>query len=155
MKGTARRDGLDLQRGSEMVSRMAEMRKMTEEERATLWKQYAQTHAKIQETFDASIRTLAAAGLAATVSIVTALKTISGSGKGAAIAFLVSLGANLVSYATAQVDMRSRLAQVRVGSWKGADMSVWTEATFGLNVLSCIALLAGGGLLAYFVTTAV
>ena len=81
--------------------------RLSEDERRILWEQYVDTYVKAQETFDASVRTLAAPGVAVTVTLATALDHLDAAGKWAAGFFLVSLGYNLVSYATAQKDMRA------------------------------------------------
>jgi hypothetical protein len=69
--------------------------------------------------FDASVRTLAAAGIAVTVTLATALKTIDRLGTAAVVAFVISLGANLVSYATWQMDLRRRLGFVKASDARG------------------------------------
>jgi hypothetical protein len=82
------------------------------------------------------------------------LGELSDSGVAAAFAFLLSLGANLVSYGTAQRDMRVRLDAVAVADRGGAFGNHWTKVTHVLNVVAGASLLTGGGLLAYFVATA-
>jgi hypothetical protein len=53
---------------------------LTPEERQTLWEQFVDVYAHSQESFDTSVRTLAAAGVATTVSLATALHHFDGSG---------------------------------------------------------------------------
>lgn len=126
---------------------------MDTEERKTLWRQYAQAHAKAQETYDASIRTLAAAGLAVTVTLATALESLDGYGTTATTALVIALGANLVSYATAQMDLRRRLKFVKVSDARGREPTFWTTLTFLLNLVAGLGLLAGGLFLAWFVSS--
>jgi len=124
---------------------------MTDDERRALWRQYAQVHAKAQDTFDLSVRTLAAAGLAVTVALATALKELSGWGVAAVVAFLLTLGFNLLSYTTAQLDIRRRLEHVKVGDARGREETSWTTCTFVLNVFAGVALIVAGALLAWSV----
>jgi hypothetical protein len=106
-----------------------------------------------QKDYDGAVRTLAAAGLTVTVSIGTALKTLSGSGVASAIVFLTSLGLNFLSYATAQLDMKNRINALRLHRQEGIEGNYWTRVTTALNLLAGTALIVGGGLLAYFVAT--
>lgn len=94
--------------------------RLGDDERKTLWRQYAQVHAESQETYDSSVRTLAAAGLAATLSLATTLQNLDGWGVATVAALLVALAANLLSFATAQLDMRRRLEAIRSDS-RGAE----------------------------------
>ncbi len=128
---------------------------MTESEQRALWKQYAEAHASAQETFDSSVRTLAAAAVAVTVSLVAALEEVTASAAAAVVMFLVSLGVNLVSYVTAQLDLRRRMKFVGARDWSGSVKSYWTTCTVILNVLAGASLLGGGCFLAYFVATSV
>jgi hypothetical protein len=128
---------------------------MSEEDRRALWRQYAQAHASTQETFDNSIRTLAAAGLAVAVSIITALEESDWTGVVAVSALLLSLGMNLVSYVTAQRDLRERQGYLKARDWKGAEETAWTTRTYRLNVAAGVSLLVGGLFLGIFVTTSV
>jgi hypothetical protein len=67
----------------------------------------------------------------------------------------VSLGFNLVSYGTAQFDMRARLRALRMSSeYRGAEGNPWTVTTTTLNALAGVAFIAGGCFLAAFVGTA-
>jgi hypothetical protein len=126
---------------------------LDEQQRQTLREQFVQVYAEQQTTFDTSVRTLAAAGVAVAASLATALEMMTRSGKWSIGLFLVSLGANVVSYATAQVDMTKR-----IGGLERDDLSVlrsnrWTWVTRGLNVVAGATLLAGGILLAVFVSS--
>jgi hypothetical protein len=128
---------------------------LSEEDWRTLWEQFATVYAHSQETFDSSVRTLASAGLGVTVSIGTALHAFSGRAILAVIAFLLSLGLNLVSYGTAQLDMSSRLRTLRTSRrYQDAEQSRWTRVTTGLNIAAGAAFVTGGGFLAAFVNAA-
>ena len=105
--------------------------KLTEDERNILWGQFVDTYVTSQESYDTSVRTLSAAGVAVTVTLATALKDFDGYGVGATVLFLASLGANLASYATAQKDMRARLDSVAAGDRQGAFGNEWTKARDG------------------------
>jgi hypothetical protein len=134
------------------------MAELTEDERRILWEQFVETYTDSQETFDASTRTLAAAGVAVAVTLGTALKDFGWWGIGAVLLFLVSLGANLVSYATAQKDMSTRLVYLQADEGEEVDGDEWgnrwTKRTTWLNVAAGVTLLLGGVLLAGFVWTA-
>jgi hypothetical protein len=135
---------------------MTEQAKLSVEDRAALWRQYAQVHAKVQDTFDSSIRTLAAAGVGVTVTIATAaVDRFDWWGVAAVAAFLVSLTLYLASYVTAQRDMRARLELVRVSDLRGFDETTWTTWTFRCNVGAGVCLLLGGVLLMFFVAASV
>lgn len=127
---------------------------MTPAERQTLWEQFVGVYSEAQKTYDSSVRTLAAAGAAITVSLATALEGLSGSGEFAVFLFLVSLGLNLLSYVTVQFDMNVRLACLREDRDEGMEGNRWTQATRWLNVLAGVALVAGGTFLAIFVERA-
>jgi hypothetical protein len=132
-----------------------EARKLTAEEAQTLWAQFVEVHAESQDAYDSSLRTIAAAGAAITVSLATALKGISHSGIAAVVLFLLSLGFNLASYVTAQVDMKARTRALRRREYEAVEGNRWTTATTGLNVVAGLAVLVAGGFLAWFVGTAV
>jgi hypothetical protein len=128
---------------------------LSEEDWRTLWEQFATVYSHSQETFDSSVRTLASAGLGVTVSIGTALHAFSGRAILAVIAFLLSLGLNLVSYGTTQLDMSSRLRTLRTSRrYEDAERSRWTRVTTGLNIAAGAAFVTGGGFLAAFVNAA-
>ena len=126
---------------------------LDEADRRALWDQFVGVYSDSQKDYDGAVRTLAAAGLTVTVSIGTALKTFSGSGVASAVVFLTSLGLNFLSYATAQLDMKSRINALRVRRQEGIEGNGWTTVTTALNLLAGSALIVGGGLLAYFVAT--
>jgi hypothetical protein len=129
--------------------------RLTVEEQRVLWEQFVDVYAHSQDSFDTSVRAIAAGGLGVTVALGTALKDgLTATGKAAACVFLVGLGANLISYGTAQRDMRTRLDAVAAADRAGALGNRWTAATHVLNFVAGAALVAGGGLLAYFVATA-
>lgn len=126
---------------------------LTEDQRKTLWEQFVTEHGKAQEAFDSSLRGLAGAGLALTVSLATALKTLPAVGVAAAALFLGSLLVNVGSYVSAQLDMGTRLSKLKVNaSYEGAERSAWTTVTWAMNVAAGIALLAGGILLVIFIS---
>ena len=123
----------------------------SEEDRRVLWEQFVEVHGHQQEAYDSSIRTLAAAGVAVTASLGTALKEFNGYGVAALILLLCSLGLNLVSHWTSQRDMTTRLDSLRAhGGTAAVEGNRWTKATHTLNFLAGLALLSGGGLLAAF-----
>jgi hypothetical protein len=126
---------------------------LTPEERGTLWEQFIAAHEKSEEAYDTSIRTLASAGVGVTASLGVALGEFGLVGVAAASAFLGSLVFNLISYVTAQFDLRKRLADLRIGHDEGIEGNRWTTATKLLNALAGLAFIAGGALLALFVTS--
>ncbi|MGZ4302462.1 MAG: hypothetical protein ACXVR9_11915 [Gaiellaceae bacterium] len=126
---------------------------LTEADRRALWDQFVTVYSDSQKSYDGAVRALAAAGLTVTVSIGTALKTFSGSGVASAVVFLTSLSLNFLSYATAQLDMKTRISDLHARREEGIEGNNWTRATTALNLLAGIALLVGGGLLSYFVAT--
>jgi hypothetical protein len=131
---------------------MTEEARLSPEERTALRQQYARVHASVQETFDSSVRALAAGGVAVTVTIATAaVERFDGWGWAALLSFLGSLACNVGSYVTAQKDMRARLALVRKFDVRGREETVWTTRTFWLNVGAGVALVVGGLFLAAFV----
>jgi len=128
------------------------------DERRILWEQFVDIYTDSQASFDTSVRAMAAGGVAVTVSLATALKELDLVGVVAVVAFLVSLGANIVSYETARRDMLERLSylQGNAGSDKGGNEwgNRWTTWTTGLNYAAGLAVLAGGAFLVGFVWTA-
>lgn len=127
---------------------------LTDDQRKTLWEQFVAEHGKAQEAFDSSLRTLAGAGLALTVSLATALKALPKVGVAAAALFLVSLLVNVSSYVSVQLDMRARMGRLKLSgaTYEGAERSRWTTVTWLMNVAAGIALLAGGALLLVFIS---
>jgi hypothetical protein len=118
-----------------------------------LWRQFAEVHADAQKSFDSTARTLAAGGVAITVSIGTALDGLTRSGVTAAIVFLGSLAVNFLSYASVQFDMNGRLKDIRADRQERLAGNHWTNVTRALNAVVALGLLAGGAFLAYFVAT--
>lgn len=128
------------------------MGSVEEQDRRTLWEQFCEVHAKQQESYDSSIRALAAAGVAVTVSLGTALDGLTGLGTVAVILFLVSLALNLLSYLTSQRDMTVRLNTLRdEGLTEAVEGNGWTLGTKILNGAAGAALVVGGVFLAWFV----
>jgi hypothetical protein len=97
------------------------------------------------------VRTLAAAGVAITASLATALHGLTGAGVAAVTLFAISLGANVTSHATAQMDMRKRIQCLRTGQHDGLESNGWTTKTHVLNATAGLTLIAGTILLARFV----
>ena len=126
----------------------------TEEERRVVWAQMVDALAKTQEDYDSSIRTLAAGGVAVTVSLATALHHVGWRGTTAVVLFLLSLGVNLLSYVTAQKDMYLRLDLLAAHRDSESGSNRWTKWTSRLNLIAGLTLLAGGGVLTWFVSSA-
>lgn len=145
-------DGLALSGGGVTVDRMAESA-LDEQQRQRLREQFVDVYGEQQTTFDTSIRTLAAAGVAVTASLAAALDAMTASGKWAFVAFLVSLGANVGSYVTAQLDMSARIRGLARDDLRGVESNGWTWTTRILNIGAGAGLVAGGILLAVFVSS--
>jgi hypothetical protein len=129
-----------------------EPRALTPDERSALWGQYARVHATVQDTYDSTVRVLAAGGVAVTVTLATAaVDEFNGWGVLAVLGFLGALSCHVGSFVTAQKDMRARLALVRVSDVRAFDETSWTKRTFWLNVGAGVLLVVGGILLAGFV----
>jgi hypothetical protein len=127
---------------------------LTEADRRTLWEQFVEVHAKSEESYDASVRTLAAGGVGVTASLATALHSLAGTGIAAVSLFLTSLLFNFVSNVTEQLDMHARIDCLRAAHrYEGAEGNRWTKATHALNWLAGAALIAGGALLAIFIAS--
>jgi hypothetical protein len=121
------------------------------EDRRILWEQFVEVHAESQKDFDSSVRTLAAAGIGITVSLATALKNLNGMGEIATGMFLVSLASGVLSHASAQMDMRSRIECLRAQKQDGLEGNRWTLATQVLNVIAGAFLIGGGVFLALYI----
>jgi hypothetical protein len=136
---------------------MAETQELTAAQREKLWEQFVEEHGKAQEAYDTSLRALAGAGLAVTVSLGVALRELPTSGFWAAALFLIALLLNLGSYVSVQLDMRARMGALRVNptSYQGAERSGWTTLTWLANVGAGLALVAGGLLLLKFIAGSV
>lgn len=133
---------------------MTDVSRLEDEQRKALWEQFVAEHGKAQETFDSSLRTLAGAGLALTVSLATALRTLPEVGVAAAALFLASLLVNLGSYVFAQLDMNARMSRLRSSgaTYEGTERTAWTTVTWLMNVGAGLTLLAGGILLVIFIS---
>jgi hypothetical protein len=126
--------------------------RIPESDRRILWEQFVVEHRKAYETLDSSVRTLSAGGIAVTVSLATALKTLSPPGRWAVGLFLTCLGLNLLSFVGVTLDMRARLTALKTNTgYEGAERSGWTPWISVTNVLACAALIAGGALLLVFI----
>jgi len=124
---------------------------LSEQDYRVLWEQFAEAHAKSEESYDSSVRTLAGGGVGVTVSIATALHALPTVGIGAVAAFLLSLTLTVASHLTAQADMKCRLAALEAGRHDELRGNKWTRATLWLNGAAGGALLVGGALIAAFV----
>jgi len=123
----------------------------TKEQLQTLWEQYVEVYADEQKAFDSTVRALSGAGIAVTVSVATALKVFPAAAKLAVLLFLISLAANLVSFASSQRDMKTRLDCIRDKEFGDLEGNRWTRRTSRLNLVAGVAFIAGGALLAVFV----
>jgi len=128
---------------------------LTDEEQRGLRKQFGDAYVKAQETFDSSVRALAAGGVGVTVTLATALEDFPSAGVIAVLLFLLSLASNFVSFATAQRDVRLRIQAVWARDRRAVFGNAWATATLILNTTAGATLIAGGGFLAYFVASTV
>jgi hypothetical protein len=130
---------------------------VSDEQRQILWEQFVDTYVDSQESYDTSVRALAAAGVGITVTLGTALKHLEGAGLVAVLLFLASLAANLLSYVTAQRDMLERLVFLQDEEARADDKRAWgnqwTKWTGGLNTIAGTFVVLGGFFLAWFVWT--
>jgi hypothetical protein len=124
---------------------------LTEADRRTLWEQFVDTYAKSQESYDNSVRTLAARGVAVTTSLATAIHALSPSGVTAVVFFLAGLAGTVASHVTAQRDMQCRLSCLRRDELAGIEGNRWTTATTALNIAAGVALFAGGVFLTIYI----
>jgi hypothetical protein len=127
---------------------------LTEDDRRLLWAQFVEVYTHAQESYDTSIRALASAGVGVTASLGATLHKFPSEGIAAVAVFLSSLTLNLLSYGTAQFDMRARLRSLGSRTYEGAEGNRWTSATSILNFAAGAAFVAGGLLLALFVSAA-
>jgi hypothetical protein len=127
---------------------------LREEDRRILWEQFVEVYAHSQKSYDDAVRALAAAGVALTVSLATALHHFATSGLVAVIFFLVSLGLNLASFGTAQADMKTRIACLRARKTDGIEGNRWTTVTTALNGAAGAGVLTGSVLLAVYIAHA-
>lgn len=116
---------------------------LTEEQRQTLLGQFVDSYAEAQKTYDTSVRTLAAAGVAVTASLATALRDMPTSGKCAVGLFIASLVVNLLSYGTWQLDIGGRLKSLRSGGVEGIEGNNWTTTTTWLNFIAGATFIVG------------
>jgi hypothetical protein len=134
-------------------SELPVVEELTEADRRTLWEQFVDTYAKSQESYDNSVRTLAAAGVGVTVSLATALNALSETGVTAIIFFLAGLAATVASHVTAQRDMQCRLRCLRKNELVGIEGNRWTTATTALNIAAGVALFGGGIFLTLYIAS--
>jgi hypothetical protein len=125
-----------------------------EGQRQALREQFIETYTTSQNDFDASIRTLAAAGVAIAMSLATALHKVGTPGTVCVALFLFSLGMNVLSYVTAQLDMSRRIVNLDRRHDHRVHATAWTRATQVLNTAAGGCLIVGGIALAWFVTWA-
>jgi hypothetical protein len=126
---------------------------LSDEDERVLLAQFVDSLTHAEDSYDESIRVLAAGGVAVTASLATALHTLSGEGVAAVAAFLCGLGLTVASHQTARLDMVARINDLRAHRHDRLEESRWTRLTAWLNMLAGVALLAGGILLALFVST--
>ena len=126
---------------------------LSETDRRTLWEQFSEVHTKSQESYDSSVRTLAAGGIGVTASLATALHALAGTGIASMSLFLASLTFNFISHATAQLDMHARVASLRAHHLEGIEGNWWTRITGALNWAAGAGLVAAAVLLALFVAS--
>jgi hypothetical protein len=124
---------------------------LTDEQRQTLREQFIEVYSEAQDSFDSSVRTLAAAGIAVTVSLAAALKDMPTAGKWAVGLFVVSLTLNLASYATSQWDMKRRIRSLHEKRDDEIEGNVWTTITHILNIAAGLTFISGAVVLAVFV----
>lgn len=129
------------------------MEQLSDQDRQTLREQFVDAHAHAEESFDDSVRTLAAGGVGVTVSLATALHEFSGWTIGAVALFLISLASNLFSFETQRSDVDQRIRVLEGGGVDGIEGNRWTRVTRTLNLSAGVGLLAGGVVLAVFVGT--
>ncbi len=126
-------------------------RPLTAEEADALWDQYSDAFGVAQESYDSSIRTISAAGVAVTATMAAAFDAATRTVALAVVCFLTALVLNLLSYGSEQRDIGSRMRAVRRLDRGGAYGNGWVTTTVTLNVLAGVAILAGGICLAVFV----
>jgi|SRR5436309_10223315 hypothetical protein len=134
-----------------MSEHAEEQPQLTLEQRQALREQFIEVYSEQQTTFDNSVRTLSSAGVAVTVSLAAALKKMPAAGKWAVGLFVATLALNLVSYATAQLDMRARLRSLNEKRDHEIEGNGWTKATRTLNIAAGLCFVTGAVLLAVFV----
>jgi hypothetical protein len=127
---------------------------LSEEDFRTALAQFSQVKADSQKEYDSSIRTLAAAGVAVTTSLGTALEAFPGRAVIAVICFLGSLVCTLVSFGSTQLDMNRRAEMLNSGRYGQIYGNRWTKTTTILNLFAGGTFIAGGALLAAFVKSA-
>ena len=125
---------------------------LTDEQRQTLREQFIEVYAKAQEAFDTSVRTLAAAAIAVTVSLAAALKEMPAEGEWAVGLFVLCLAMNLVSYFTSQFDMKRRIRRLQERRDNEIEGNLWTTITHFLNVGSGLSFISGAVVLSVFVS---
>ena len=125
----------------------------SDDQRQVVFEQLVDAYAKTQDSYDTTIRSLAAGGVAITVSIGTALHAFGMSGAVAVSLFLGSLGLNLGSFATVQRDIKCRLGHLTAKRDAEAQDNAWRKLTTVLNIASGTLLLAGGIALAILVSS--
>jgi hypothetical protein len=124
---------------------------LTDKDRLALRGQFAETRAKAQESYDSSLRTFAAGGIAVTASIATALHTFGGLGTATIATYLVALAAMQFSHSSTGRDMWVRVADLEAHNDDKLWWNRWTTITTVLNAGAGVAFFAGCVLLAVFV----
>jgi hypothetical protein len=124
---------------------------LAEEDRLALRAQFVDVRTKAQESYDSSLRTFAAGGIAVTASIATALHTFGGLGTATIAAFLAALAAMQFSHSSTVRDMWVRVVDLESHKDHRLWGNRWTTITTVLNAAAGVAFFAGCVLLAVFV----
>jgi hypothetical protein len=127
--------------------------KLDPEDQKTLLVQFVDAVDHAEDSYDESIRTLAAAGVAVTASLATARHGFSGGGLPAMVALLVSLALTVGSHQATRSDLMHRIACLNAETYDPAIYGVRTRVTAVMNALAGIALLVGGICLAFFASS--
>jgi hypothetical protein len=125
--------------------------KLTDDDRLALRVQFSEVHADSQVSYDSSIRTFAAGGVALTASIAAAIHTFGALGTATIAVFIASLALTQLSHMSTQHDMLARIDNLEQRNDHRLGWNRWTTTTTWLNHAAGLALLAGGILLAVFV----
>lgn len=126
---------------------------LLEEDQRILLVQFVDAVDHAEDSYDDSIRTLAAAGVAVTASLATARHGFSGGGLPAMVALLVSLGLTVASHQATRTDILHRIACLNDQTYDPATYGWRTRVTAGMNALAGIALIVGGVCLAFFASS--
>ncbi len=106
-----------------------------------------------EDSYDDSIRYLAAGGVAVTASIATARHGLSANGVKAITVLLISLGLTVFSHQVSRRDMLHRIRELNAERYDPSKYGWRTRLTAGMNLLAGAALLIGGIYLALFASS--